>query len=707
MFKASSCYFFLGLLVFVGSAYAQSDYQLDTVVVSEKQELLSGSHLSSDGYTTVDRKKIDEKKSTTVGQILDLEQGVDVQTSCAFCGSKRITINGLKGEHTNILIDGLPLHSAVSSFYGVDAIPTAAIESIDIYRGAGAYFNTSEAIGGVVNILTADPFLKIRRVSILLGINQAQNLSFGSTSRISDNLAYFVGGQLSNNPNIDIDQNNVTEMPHQKNLSIETKIAYRPTYEQDLSLRVSVGSLQNFGGNRSDLRLSEAVSLTAQSSDFESFDTRKKFIGDEKKITDNIFLNRAETVLSYKNEINNYTIANFKIGRAEQVQDSIYSHGYDYSNRDTLLVSSFGFKFLTEEHTLDLVLDTKNQKMSSDSKVLFTKNNLAKDDFESTSYSLTIQDLWMPSDNLELESALRFSRPKVNWNYLSNQIDDNILSPKIFLKFKHNDLVYSKFGYTTGYRSPLTLFESQHGTDHNGFIVNIRKAEKAATLYYVFSMQRIDDYFNWSVFSTQIENMAYGIDKAALDSATEFVNSDQKYTIVNYDISYGKRVSQNFDFETTFEMFSYPDEYKEKLPVAAIEKRLLSAFNYRTDSVDYIAKVNVFFEQNLSKYYNGNYNIAYTDSDPFSGTFNQTVYKDQKRQQMPTYYTLDLSMQKRISKIWSMNFEVKNVFNYTQTGAGDSPLSWSKHGNHFHLDNMHVWGPLSGRQILLQLLGSF
>lgn len=54
------------------------------------------------------------------------------------CGVKRIMLNGMKGEQTTILVDGLPVHTMISGYYAVDAIPTTGVERIEVARGAGA-----------------------------------------------------------------------------------------------------------------------------------------------------------------------------------------------------------------------------------------------------------------------------------------------------------------------------------------------------------------------------------------------------------------------------------------------------------------------------------------------------------------------------------------------------------------------------------------
>lgn len=90
------------------------------------------------------------------------------------CGAKRISINGLRGDHTSVLIDGIPLYSAVSSIYGFDAIPMQSVEEIEVRRGAGSALLNPEAIGGSINIVTVNPQESRSSASVLMGEYQTK-----------------------------------------------------------------------------------------------------------------------------------------------------------------------------------------------------------------------------------------------------------------------------------------------------------------------------------------------------------------------------------------------------------------------------------------------------------------------------------------------------------------------------------------------------
>ena len=97
---------------------------------------------------------LQRRQAGSLAQAIDNTPGIRVQNECSMCGIKRVMINGLKGEHTTILVDGVPMHSVVSSYYGIDAITSAGIESIEVARGPGAALATPEAIGGAINIIS-------------------------------------------------------------------------------------------------------------------------------------------------------------------------------------------------------------------------------------------------------------------------------------------------------------------------------------------------------------------------------------------------------------------------------------------------------------------------------------------------------------------------------------------------------------------------
>lgn len=92
-----------------------------------------------------------------VFESLSLINGVQPQINCNVCNTGDIHINGMEGPYTMVLIDGMPIVSSLSTVYGLSGIPNALIKRIEVVKGPAGILYGSEAMGGVINIVTKEP----------------------------------------------------------------------------------------------------------------------------------------------------------------------------------------------------------------------------------------------------------------------------------------------------------------------------------------------------------------------------------------------------------------------------------------------------------------------------------------------------------------------------------------------------------------------
>ncbi len=93
----------------------------------------------------------------SVFESLQNVNGVRPQLNCNVCNTGDIHINGLEGPYTMVLIDGMPIVSGLSTVYGLTGIPQSLIERVEIVKGPASTLYGSEAVGGLVNIITRKP----------------------------------------------------------------------------------------------------------------------------------------------------------------------------------------------------------------------------------------------------------------------------------------------------------------------------------------------------------------------------------------------------------------------------------------------------------------------------------------------------------------------------------------------------------------------
>jgi outer membrane receptor for ferrienterochelin and colicins len=139
-------------------------YTLDDPRLDEAKELtITGSRLDRDRRQKViradviDGDAIRETGARTLADVLEEQGGLQVNSSLGL-GSE-VFVDGLDGRHVLILIDGRPVNGRVNNRVDVSRLPVSPgmIERIEIVRGPMSALYGSEALGGVINIITKKP----------------------------------------------------------------------------------------------------------------------------------------------------------------------------------------------------------------------------------------------------------------------------------------------------------------------------------------------------------------------------------------------------------------------------------------------------------------------------------------------------------------------------------------------------------------------
>lgn len=134
----------------------RSQNQLGDVVISGTMKEMSrlDSPVPVEVYTS---KFFKANPTPSVFEALQNVNGVRPQINCNLCNTGDIHINGLEGPYTMILIDGMPIVSGLSTVYGLSGIPQSLIDRVEIVKGPASTLYGSEAVGGLINILTKSP----------------------------------------------------------------------------------------------------------------------------------------------------------------------------------------------------------------------------------------------------------------------------------------------------------------------------------------------------------------------------------------------------------------------------------------------------------------------------------------------------------------------------------------------------------------------
>lgn len=119
-----------------------------------RETLISDSPVMVEVYTPTFLKK---NPTACLFDALQTVNGVRPQLNCSICNTGDIHINGLEGAYTMVMIDGMPIVSGLSTVYGLNGIPSSLVERIEIVKGPASTLYGSEALAGIINVITKSP----------------------------------------------------------------------------------------------------------------------------------------------------------------------------------------------------------------------------------------------------------------------------------------------------------------------------------------------------------------------------------------------------------------------------------------------------------------------------------------------------------------------------------------------------------------------
>lgn len=186
---------FFTFLIFVlisGSAFSQEGR--DTNFVTAEIEVTSFfsnvNELNSPSNSfSLHGREIEKINGRNAGDILQTIPGVFVKNYGSGGSLQTISMNGLNAEHTTVLLNGSKLNSIQNSQFDLSLIPKTSIKSVEVLTNGFSSVYGSDAIGGVVNIVTDD-------LLIPGNLKLKLNSSYGSYN--TRNIGFSAGNSIKN-----------------------------------------------------------------------------------------------------------------------------------------------------------------------------------------------------------------------------------------------------------------------------------------------------------------------------------------------------------------------------------------------------------------------------------------------------------------------------------------------------------------------------
>ena len=128
----------------------ESSIQLDNVVITASS--IERVRNSAFNAVAVDTRGL-QNSSKNISDALSKSPGLKLRESGGVGSDLSVMLDGFSGKHVKVFIDGVPQEGVGSSF-SLNNIPVGFAERIEVYRGVVPVGFGSDAIGGVINIVT-------------------------------------------------------------------------------------------------------------------------------------------------------------------------------------------------------------------------------------------------------------------------------------------------------------------------------------------------------------------------------------------------------------------------------------------------------------------------------------------------------------------------------------------------------------------------
>ncbi|HEB9332181.1 TPA: TonB-dependent siderophore receptor [Campylobacter coli] len=648
----------------------------------------------------ITKKELQSKPYRDIAEAIADIPGVDLYASKGKTGSYNITMRGITG-YTLVLIDGR--RQGIGGEVGPNGFneisnsllpPISSIERIEVIKGPMSTLYGSEALGGVVNIITkkvSDKWETSVSLDALLNENKDWGNTYGTSIYSSGPLMNDKLGLTLRFREFYRQQSNV-EFTNGSGQRVQGDQAQSPTKANNFNIGTRISYLANdyntfifdidFSRNHYDNKQGQLGTITRPGS------TPGSLTGG---YADNMEVDKFVTYLSHEGIYENFSIAStLQYNRV--------------SNNGREVVGQATQPFLGENRDIvaeDIILDTKsviplgqNHILSAGGEYRLEKmqDKIANPtNFDQYLLAIFAEDEYSIKDNLRLTFGARYNH---------HEIFGNNISPRAYLVYNPTDELTLKGGVSTGFRTPYAnrLINGAYNYSGQGRfpIYGNPDLKEETSLNYEIAAIYNNDLFYVSAtgfltnFKDKISTQRYNKDDMIPGIGT--CDADRCFKAINHGkveykgIELGAGISPLDNLNVNFAYTYLDSEVKEAQDKSVIGKPEQDSLKHNI-----MLKTEYSFYNKITPWIKGEWQI-----DRYMGdtNINREYYKD--------IFLASMGVRYDINKQWSINAAIYNLFNKSFTDG------WESYQNSGAATWVNTYNRIEeGRRIYISINGSF
>lgn len=543
--------------------------------------------------------------------------GVRPQINCSVCNTGDIHMNGMEGPYTMVLIDGMPIVSSLSTVYGLSGIPNSLIEKVEVVKGPASSLYGSEAMGGMINIITKSALTAPKFTVDIHGSTWAEiNTDLGVRFNLNDKISSLLSVNHYHYDNkIDQNKDNFTDMTLQKRASVFNKWNFQRKDGRQASLALRYMYEDRFGG---EMKWS------------------RKDRGSDQIYGESIYTNRAEVIGAYQLPFKEKIFTQFSYNYHHQ--DSFYGTT-PYNAKQNIVFGQMYWNRAFGNH--DILLGTGLRYTYYDDNTVGTLDDdgITNNPMKKFLPGIFVQDQWTLGAYNTLLLGYRFDYDKDH---------KGIHSPRVAWKLDAGKHIF-RTSFGTGFRV-VNLFTEDHAAltgSREVVIAEELKPEKSINfnLNHTYKWDLNNGFLNFdtSVFYTRFSNKIVG----------------------DFDTDPNKIIYQNLS------------GFAENKGVSSNVQLLLGNKFRAGVGISYMDVSQTYDRQKKQQLHapkwSGTYELSYLFGNDFAVDFTGQFYgpmrlpvveNDFRPEYSPWYSLANIKASKKINKDLEIYGGVKNLFNF-------------------------------------------
>ena len=406
--------------------------KLETIVVTTAGGFEQNIADAPASISVISAEELQKKSYTDVIDAVKNMPGVSVQGGG---NNKEITIRGMGANYTKYLVNGRPVSAGRTvngngtdgGKIGAYLPPIDMIERIEVVRGPMSSLYGSDAMGGVINIITKKASSSNWHGSIspeyTKSNNDYANDSYGvgmyvSGPLIKDKLSLSLDGNFQGNDESDYvggeGQKSGSSESEKKVRKFGTELVWNVDEHHDIGLRY------DFTGQQYTTTLGKSVGIASQASTNEN----------EKDLY----------TLTHKASYDNFTVDSYY---QDETTKKVYSGAVSDQKQEDLKVFNTQGTFFLGDHTLTVGGQYQKEKITDTTNGLASVTGVTS--LDRWLFALYAENEWSITDDFALTLGARYNKDE----YFGGEI-----TPRIYGIYHLTDVLTLKGGVSTGYKQP-------------------------------------------------------------------------------------------------------------------------------------------------------------------------------------------------------------------------------------------------------------